>query len=50
METRKGKYWEPNPERLKKAEEKRERRKERNLKQILREHWHVMYPNFSRTD
>jgi hypothetical protein len=33
METRRGKYWESDPERLKKAEEKRERRRLRNIKE-----------------
>ena len=32
MEARRGKYWKPNPERLKKAEEKRERRQFRNIR------------------
>lgn len=30
METRRGKYWEPDPKREKKAEEKRERKRNRN--------------------
>jgi len=48
METRRGKYWEPNAERFKRAEAKRERRKARNLKQVLREHWSTMYPGYAR--
>lgn len=34
METRRGKYWEPNAERLKKAEEKRERKRLANLRRL----------------
>ena len=44
MDIRRGKYWEPNPERLKKAEEKRERRRVRNQKRNLAERWRERFP------
>jgi hypothetical protein len=44
METRRGKYWESDPVRQKKAEEKRERRKVRNMKLELAEKWRAKFP------
>lgn len=34
METRRGKYWESDPKRLEKAEEKRERKRLANLRRL----------------
>jgi hypothetical protein len=48
MKTRRGKYWESDPRRLEKAEAKRERRRARNMKQALREHWYIMFPGYDR--
>jgi hypothetical protein len=44
MTTRRGKYWESDPVRQKKAEEKRERRRIRNQKLDLARRWRLKFP------